>query len=217
MLSEKVFALGNVSQWANIAVMNSSPGLRERKKTATRQALHEAALRLAVERGLDNVTVEAIADAVNVHRRTFSNYFDGKEDAVLYGDEQRLLTLLELFRARPPEESAWTALRHAFHGLSPRLGEPDPRWVTETRLVRKHPSLLARQLAAIARFERDLAETITERAIDQPADPVRARVMAATFLTGLRLATQLWLDEPQTRSLIEVADDVFDQISARFD
>jgi AcrR family transcriptional regulator len=199
-----------------MATMNGSPGLRERKKTATRQALHEAALRLAVERGLDNVTVEAIADAVNVHRRTFSNYFDCKEDAVLYGDEQRRLTLLDLLRARPPEESAWTALRHALRDLFPQFGEPDPQWMIETRLVRQHPSLLARQMAAMAHFERDLAQAVAERTGDQPADPMRARVMAATFLTGIRLATQLWLDEPQPRALLDVSDDVLDQISARF-
>jgi AcrR family transcriptional regulator len=196
--------------------MNSNPGLRERKKAATRQALHEAALRLAVERGMENVTVEAIADAVDLSRRTFSNYFEGKEDAVLYGDQQRRLTLLDLLRARPPEEAAWTALRQAFRGLFPQLGEPDPQWMIETRLVRQHPSLLAQQMAAMARFERDLAQTITERAADQPADPMRARVMAATFLTGIRLATQLWLDEPQPRGLIDVTDDVLDQISAQF-
>jgi AcrR family transcriptional regulator len=62
--------------------VTSPVGLRERKKTATRQALHEAAVRLAVERGVDNVTIEAIADAASVSRRTFSNYFAGKEQAL---------------------------------------------------------------------------------------------------------------------------------------
>jgi AcrR family transcriptional regulator len=197
-------------------MMNNSPGLRERKKVATRQALHEAAVRLAVERGLDNVTVESIADAVDLSRRTFSNYFGGKEDAVLYGYEQRLRTLLDLLRARPAEEPAWTALRQAFSGLYPRLGEPDSQWVAEIRLSRQHPSLLARQLATFARFERDLTEALAERTGDRSADAIRARVIAATFLTGVRLATQLWLDEPRTRSLIDVADNVFDQIRAQF-
>jgi AcrR family transcriptional regulator len=196
--------------------MNSSLGLRERKKVATRQALHQAAVRLAVERGLDNVTVEAIADAVDLSRRTFSNYFDGKEDAVLFGYEQRLRTLLDLLRARPAEESPWTALRQAFHGLYPQLGEPDSQWVAELQLMRQHPSLRVRQLAALARVERELAEAIAERIGDQPADPLRARVLAATFLTGVRVATQLWLDEPRNRSLVDVADHVFDQISAQF-
>nr|WP_205861529.1 TetR/AcrR family transcriptional regulator [Planosporangium flavigriseum] len=207
-------------------------GLRERKKVATRQALHEAAVRLAVERGLDNVTVEAIADAVDVSRRTFSNYFEGKDDAVLYGYEQRLRTLLDLLRARPAEESSWTALRQAFHGLHPQLSEPDSQWVAEIQLMRQHPSLRERQLATLARFERELTGAIAERlggqptesvsgqptesASEQPADPLRTRVMAATFLTGVRLATQLWLEDPQARSLLAVADRVFDQISAQF-
>jgi AcrR family transcriptional regulator len=190
-------------------------GLRERKKVATRQALHEAAVRLAAERGLDNVTVEAIADAVDVSRRTFSNYFDGKEDAVLYGFEQRLRILLDLLRARPANESAWTALRQAFHGLYPQLGEPDSQWAKEFRLTRQHPSLLARQLAAFARFERELTDAVAER-IGDPPDPIRARVTAATFLTGVRLTIQVWLDEPQAESLTEVAESIFDRISAPF-
>jgi AcrR family transcriptional regulator len=196
--------------------MNSGLGLRERKKAATRQALHGAAVRLAVERGLDNVTIEAIADAVDLSRRTFSNYFDGKEDAVLYGYEQRLRTMLDLLRARPAEESAWTALRQAFRNLYPQLGEQDSQWVAEIRLMRQHPSLRVRQLATLAGFERDLTEAVAERTHDQPMDTVHARVIAATFLTGLRLATQLWLDEPGPQSLIDIADDVFDQISAQF-
>lgn len=197
--------------------MNNSPGLRERKKAATRQSLHEAAVRLAVERGLGNVTVEAIADAVDLSRRTFSNYFDGKEDAVLYGYEQGLRALLDLLRARPAEEPPWAALRQAFHGLHPRLGEPDPHWLAEIKLIRENPSLLARQLAALARVERELTEVIAERIGDQPTGSVRARVMAATFLAGVRLSMQLWLDEPRARPLAEVADAVFDQISARFE
>jgi AcrR family transcriptional regulator len=48
-------------------------GLRERKKLETRQALAQVALQLSLERGLENVRVEDITDAVNVSRRTFTN------------------------------------------------------------------------------------------------------------------------------------------------
>ncbi|WP_255254014.1 TetR/AcrR family transcriptional regulator [Streptomyces albidoflavus] len=88
-------------------------GLRERKKAATRQAVHEAAMRLTREHGLDHVTVEAIADAAGISRRTFSNYFAGKEDALLYGKEQYIQRLLDAVRDRPAEESNWQALRAA--------------------------------------------------------------------------------------------------------
>src|ERR1700684_3472572 len=57
-------------------------GLRERKKLATRQALGAAAMRLAVERGLENVFVEDIAAAADVSPRTFNNYFASKYEAI---------------------------------------------------------------------------------------------------------------------------------------
>ena len=57
-------------------------GLRERKKLATREAISGAAFHLAVQRGLENVTVEDIAAAANVSTRTFNNYFSSKLEAI---------------------------------------------------------------------------------------------------------------------------------------
>ena len=57
--------------------------LRERKKAETWTALHEAAASLALQHGVDQTTVEAIAARAGVSPRTFFNYFQVKEDAIV--------------------------------------------------------------------------------------------------------------------------------------
>ncbi|MEU2311365.1 TetR/AcrR family transcriptional regulator [Streptomyces albidoflavus] len=190
-------------------------GLRERKKAATRQAVHEAAMRLTREHGLDHVTVEAIADAAGISRRTFSNYFAGKEDALLYGKEQYIQRLLDAVRDRPAEETNWQALRAATQVLrDPRLDPPRREWAQQTRLAMSHPSLLGRQLSTLATLESDLAATLTARS---PTDPVRARVMAAAFLVALRIAMQLWIEEnEQAEDPTELMMITMDEMGARF-
>lgn len=195
--------------------MKSTGGLRERKKEATRRALHEAAMRLAVEQGLDEVTVEAIADAAGVSRRTFSNYFGGKEEALLYGGEQRMRSLLETFEARPPEESSWTALRASFDAVHDQFGPLDPQWAAQVRLARNHPSVLARQLAHYAEFERTLADLIAARD-ELPPGGLRPRVMAGAFITALRVASLTWIEDQHSRSMPDIVDETLTEIAREF-
>ena len=60
----------------------SAGGLRERKKEQTRQALEETILRLVIEKGYENVTVEEVCEQVGISRKTFFNYFSSKRAAV---------------------------------------------------------------------------------------------------------------------------------------
>lgn len=187
-------------------------GLRERKKEATRQAVHEAALRLTVEHGFDQLTVEAVADAAGISRRTFSNYFAGKEDALLHGDEQQITELVRAVRERPAEEPAWTALRAAMTQFAERVAPPEREWAVRTRLAMRHPSLLARQLANHAALEQDLAEAVAAR-----RSPVRPLVLAAVFLSALRIAMRMWIEEDLAREPVEVIDEILDEMGRSFD
>jgi AcrR family transcriptional regulator len=176
--------------------MEESTGLRERKKAATRLALHEAALRLATEQGLDRVTVEAIADAANVSRRTFSNYFSSKEEAIFHGDAVRLRRLLELVRQQPAGAPPWSVLSQAAEQLAAEAyGNAPPSWLVRRRQLRGHPGLVAHQVAAYTVIERELADELAHRLAD-PDPELRARVLTATFLATLRVAVQHWTDHP---------------------
>lgn len=66
-----------------MGMSHDAPSLRERRKAETWTAIHEAAATLVLEQGLEQATVESIADRAGVSPRTFFNYFPSKEDAVL--------------------------------------------------------------------------------------------------------------------------------------
>jgi AcrR family transcriptional regulator len=179
--------------------VDATTTLRERKKAATRRALHESVLRLAITHGLEAVTVDAIADEANVSKRTFSNYFANKEDALLYGDRLRIEALLDEIRSRPPDESAWEALTRGTAVRYASMDPVEPGWLAQMQLIRRHPSLLAQQTARQAALERDLVQAILPR-LTEPS-LVYARIMAATFLATLRTVHDMWAEDPTPTTL----------------
>ncbi|GAA2848713.1 TetR family transcriptional regulator [Actinoplanes cyaneus] len=177
--------------------MEENLGLRERKKMATRMALHEAAVRLAAERGADNVTIDAIAEAAGVSRRTFTNYFANKEEVFYYRDAHRLRRLCESIRQQPAADP-WTVLTGAAADLlGEAFAEANTSWLTQLRTLHRDPNHLAHQIAAYTAIERDLAVEIAAR-VPGPDAELRARVLVATFLAALRTSVQFWLDNPGT-------------------
>jgi AcrR family transcriptional regulator len=166
--------------------------LRERKKRQTRRALQRAAVALVAERGLDQVTVEDIAGAAEVSRRTFFNYFSSKEQALIPQDPSLVERLPEAVAARPPGESPLQALRAV---LTDALAEMAPDRQADLRhraLLRSEPRLLAAQLAAWAELERALVRAVAERTgADAERDLYPALVVAAA-VGAVRVALGRW-------------------------
>ena len=139
-------------------------GLRERKKLATRQALGAAAMRLAVERGLENVLVEDIAAAADVSPRTFNNYFASKYEAICALALDRSFRIGEALRERPAGESLWDAVRNAVLDVYASATEaPSPEVIAGIRLVTCSPALRGEYLKALSIMQYELAAAITER------------------------------------------------------
>ncbi|ANY09030.1 TetR/AcrR family transcriptional regulator [Pseudonocardia sp. HH130630-07] len=186
------------------------PGRRERKKAATRAALAAAALRLCSEHGLDQVTVEQIADAADVAPRTFFNYFTSKEEAIVAGNAAAASTLVAAFTTRPSGEPVAESLRHALRAVV-----TDPGYLDRVRLLRAlsgHPTVVAHQLAAFAAQERALAAAVVDRTGIDPARDLFPTLAAAAAVTGLRVAVQHWLGDhgtdPRAPELVGLVDEV---------
>lgn len=194
--------------------MDVSPGLRERKKERTRRRIHQEALRLAVERGLDAVTVEEIAARAEISRRTFSNYFAGKEDACLYGDASSMEDFLAALRERPAREPAWSALRAAARTVyASRDPSPDREWLQSTRLALAHPALLGRRLAGRHGFLDEVARGLQGRAL--PAGMSRPGLLASVFVSAFVHGLHEWAREGAA-TLPEVLEAVLDEAGAAF-
>jgi AcrR family transcriptional regulator len=164
-------------------------GLRERKKRATREALSTAALRLALEHGLDNLRVEDIAAAAGVSPRTYNNYFSSREEAICALRFERSRHMGDALRDRPPREPLDRAIVAAMLEINSTT-EPDEKAM---RLIMCSAALRAEFMKNIAQIERPLVVAIAERTGTDPDGDLFPRLMASTVFGAMRTATEHWL------------------------
>ncbi|MFF1657292.1 TetR family transcriptional regulator [Streptomyces sp. NPDC058255] len=174
------------------------PGLRERKKQRTRDALLRAALELFATQGYERTTVDEIAEAVDVSQRTFFRYFAGKEDVALFSQRIAESHFLTAVRERPPHEAPLEALRLALLESWDTIGEaieaviPIELHMRTFQLIESTPALLAAHLRRSAELEEEIARVIAAReGLDVDADP-RPRVAVAVFGGVMRVTGRLW-------------------------
>lgn len=186
-------------------------GLRERKKRTTRRAIKRAALALALERGVDRLTVEDISEAADVSQRTFFNYFACKEDAVIGDSTEAAAEVRDLVLGRPADEPPLATLRAVIaqsEFLRTAHAERE-RVLARQRLIRDNPSLLPRQLAQYAAFERAFADAMAERLDLDPQRELRPALLAAITVGIVRVAMQRWTVDG-SRPPDELIDEAFD-------
>ncbi|WP_063036094.1 TetR/AcrR family transcriptional regulator [Nocardia grenadensis] len=168
-------------------------GLREQKKQATREALRTAALRLALERGPDNVRVDDIAAAAGVSPRTYNNYFSSREEAIVAAvTSERERRVAAAVAERPTDRLADVVI-DAIVDQYTAQGESDRDALL---LITTHPALRTAFVHTPSAIEHPLADAITERIGD--TDPHTARVLAASVAAAVRVALQQWLQPAQT-------------------
>lgn len=192
----------------------TEPGLRERKKRATRRSLQLAALRLVSDRGIDEVTVEEIAAAADVSPRTFFNYFATKEDALAAVDPDALEENCEVLAARPASESPLEALRAVFLWRAEQTAADTEFWRYRALVAKAYPDLYSRVLGASMAAEYRIAAVLAERmGVDLRTD-ARPLLLSGVSSVARRTAMQLWIAGGQSRPLAEVLGECFDAVAA---
>lgn len=169
-------------------------GLREQKKQTTRKALREAALRLALKRGPENVRVDDIADAAGVSPRTYNNYFSSREQAIVAAvTVDREARVAAAVAARPADVGLADAVADAIVEQYTHPGDHDA-----LLLITSRPSLRAAFLDTAGELENTLADAIAQRLGD--TDAYTARVLAASVAAAIRVALRQWIQPAPTSS-----------------
>jgi AcrR family transcriptional regulator len=190
-----------------------APSRRERKKQATRQALHEAAFTLTEECGLAGVTIEAIAGRADVATRTFFNYFASKEDAVLDREPNRPEALRQALIGRPPAENALTALRRVMEEEMVRRVLDAERFLRRTRLIRSEPQLQATMAVISEEIEQALVAGIAERTGQSAAVDFYPALVVSAAWGAFKVAHQLWSGHGGRPSFEALLSGAFDTLA----
>ena len=195
-----------------------SPGLRERKKAMTRLALEDAALELFATKGFDHTTVDEIADACNVSRRTYFRYFASKEDIFSGDKDEHDSRMFEMIAGRPADEPALVSLRVAVLAMAADLATDRSRLMAKARIINETPSLRSAGLDHEQRTIDDIVEALARRSsgpVDDD-DVFRLRLVTQAAVGALRAAIDRWVLTGAKEELVDVAVEALDVLAAGF-
>ena len=165
---------------------SQAPGLRERKKIKTREAIRREALRLFETKGYAGTTVEQIAQAADVSPSTFFRYFSNK--AALLIPDQLMEPIIEAFLEAPPELSPVAAYRSAVEQTFNNMAGVE--WAPEMARQRLLYTLPEAKSALYSEYIHTI-QLITEALalrLSRQADDIEVRTTAGA-ITGVLMTT----------------------------
>ncbi|MFE9327569.1 TetR/AcrR family transcriptional regulator [Nocardia sp. NPDC052278] len=175
--------------------MTSSISLRERTRQAVTAQLTEVAMTLFTQQGYDETTIEEVAQAAGLSKRSFFRYFASKEDVVLHNQEAIGKELADALAARPVTESPWQSLRRAFDLITDRMDAEPERSIIRLRMMNETRSLMGSYTARRAQWRDLLVPHLLPHLDPQGRDEndLRAIAIAGSALACYEAVQQMWL------------------------
>ena len=194
------------------AVPTASETLKLRKQQVVRSALSSAARQLFLARGFENVTVEQIAQAAGVSRRTFFRYYESKEDVMVERSDQLAEQLLAELASRPLNEPPLLAIRNALVPAVQTTLVQGQLFRDAIRLLRGNSPLRRAMMEHRNRLEERIAALMAQRMGAAPGDKTP---MLLGFLTRALQdsAFNAWYDH-ETGDIAGLVDDLISRLCA---
>lgn len=185
-------------------------GLRDLKKQITRTSIASSALELAVERGLEQVTLDDIAEQAFVSPRTVSNYFSGKEEAIAAAGRDLKDSILDDLALRPASEPPLESLHRVAVDFVRSLTPEELEAQRQKRLLgERHPGINAYLMARYESVEEMLRPALASRTGTDSDRDIYPWVLAAAGVAAIRIAVTRWVrsgaDLEELVSLLQIS------------
>jgi TetR/AcrR family transcriptional regulator, regulator of mycofactocin system len=194
--------------------VSAPAGRAGRKRVTSRAELEHIAFDLFDRQGFEQTTIDDIAVAAGIGRRTFFRYFPSKND-VPWGSFDTELERMRLhLKAFPPQIPLMDAIRVAIVDFNTFAPEQIPWHRRRMRLILRIPALQAHSTLRYAAWRRVITEFVADR-IGQHPDALAPRTIGYAALGVSIAAYEQWL-ETEDADLGELLDAAMRQLAAAF-
>jgi mycofactocin system transcriptional regulator len=167
---------------------------RGRPPGTSARELEVIALRLFTERGFDATTVEDIATAAGVSRRTFFRYFDTKADVLWHAFDHEVATLRAAFAAAAADQPLLDAIRAAVVGVNYYTAADIPELRARIQLIGTVPALHASAATHYDAWEQAVIDYAASR-LGQPSNALSPLAIGRATLAVCRAAYEYWVSQ----------------------
>lgn len=185
---------------------------RLRSHDTTRAEIARAAIRAFLRSGFDQTTVDDIAAAAGISRRTYFRYFSSKDESLLSGMQEVGISVAEALRHGPLDVHPLVALRNAYLEVERTLSEFPERQRALGRMLRANPRVHGALMLVQIEWVDELTEVLASRHPDGE-ERLSDRLMAQMAMDAWNLAVEAWLADPGA-NLHDEAARAFDALIA---
>jgi AcrR family transcriptional regulator len=186
-------------------------GLRERKRRETLQRITESGLALFITNGYEATTLEQVAEAAGISRRTFFYYFKSKEEILLSWQSGLIEAIRAAVLEQPTSQTPLEAVRDALLKLVTR--HQSDQAIAIDRLMRSNEALRERSQGKYVQQEQAVFEALCQ--LWPQAKRRKALRLVAMMSTGaMRLAIEAWSQEEGKRPIAAYLRESFANLKA---
>ncbi len=186
---------------------NPAGTLHARKQQFVHDEIWVTAIGLFAEKGFDETTVEDIAAASGLSRRSFFRYFSSKDDLMAQAVLSYGIALTEAISTFPPEYPPSEVLRSTVLSVAGQaVAHPQTRTIMQ--IAAKYPAAREAQLSRFGEVQHRVGEAFAQRMKPTRKNDLAPKILAALTLSMIDTALQYWFEHGR-QDISAIVDQVF--------